>query len=114
MTVPPCESARSRSVSRAVRPETPRGLASAGSRVFPIGASSVYQIVSECARAAGLGEVRPHDLRRTLAKLSRQGGAPIEQIQQLLGHASVATTERYLGGTLELKEGLAAADYVKY
>jgi integrase len=39
----------------------------------------------------------PHDLRRTFAKLARKGGASLEQIQLSLGHASIKTTERYLG-----------------
>jgi site-specific recombinase XerD len=41
--------------------------------------------------------LRPHDLRRTCAKLCRSGGGELEQIQFLLGHASIQTTERYLG-----------------
>ena len=41
--------------------------------------------------------LRPHDLRRTCAKLCRSGGGDLEQIQLLLGHASIQTTERYLG-----------------
>ena len=41
--------------------------------------------------------IRPHDLRRTCAKLCRAGGGELEQIQLLLGHASIQTTERYLG-----------------
>ena len=45
----------------------------------------------------GLNDVTPHDLRRTCAKLCRAGGGELEQIQLLLGHASVQTTERYLG-----------------
>src|SRR4051812_44714763 len=39
----------------------------------------------------------PHDLRRTCAKLCHSNGGEIEQIQFLLGHASIQTTERYLG-----------------
>src|SRR5499427_7727259 len=39
----------------------------------------------------------PHDLRRTCAKLCHDSGGELEQIQFLLGHASVQTTERYLG-----------------
>ena len=41
--------------------------------------------------------VRPHDLRRTFAKLAHKGGSPIDQIQLSLGHSSIQTTERYLG-----------------
>jgi len=43
-----------------------------------------------------------HD-RRTCAKLCRQAGGSLEQIQFLLGHASIQTTERYLGGKQELR-----------
>jgi hypothetical protein len=39
----------------------------------------------------------PHDLRRTCARLCHQAGGELEQIQFLLGHVSVQTTERYLG-----------------
>jgi integrase len=39
----------------------------------------------------------PHDLRRTCAKLCHVNGGELEQIQFLLGHVSVLTTERYLG-----------------
>lgn len=41
--------------------------------------------------------IAPHDLRRTFAKLAHKGHAPLEQIQLSLGHASILTTERYLG-----------------
>jgi site-specific recombinase XerC len=39
----------------------------------------------------------PHDLRRSFAKFAHIGLAPLEQIQLSLGHASVVTTEIYLG-----------------
>jgi integrase len=42
-------------------------------------------------------KIRPHDARRTCAKLCRSVGGELEQIQLLLGHASIQTTERYLG-----------------
>ncbi|MDR3726525.1 MAG: site-specific integrase [Terracidiphilus sp.] len=41
----------------------------------------------------------PHGLRRTCACLCHQAGGDLEQIQFLLGHVSVQTTERYLGCT---------------
>jgi integrase len=45
----------------------------------------------------GLEKLAPHDMRRTCAKLCRKGGSDLEQIKFLLGHASIQTTERYLG-----------------
>jgi len=56
------------------------------------------------------GKVSAHDLRRTFAKLAHLGGCPIEQIQLSLGHASMQTTERYLG----VKQSLTSApgDYL--
>ena len=53
-------------------------------------------------RAAGLPDIAPHDLRRTTAKLCRAAGGELEQIQMLLGHSSVQTTERYLGTRQDL------------
>jgi integrase len=44
-----------------------------------------------------LDHLAPHDLRRTCAKLCHGSGGELEQIQFLLGHVSVLTTERYLG-----------------
>jgi integrase len=42
--------------------------------------------------------VRPsHDLRRTCARLCHQARGELDQIQFLLGHVSILTTERYLG-----------------
>ena len=52
----------------------------------------------------GTDALRPHDLRRTCAKLCRKAGGELEQIQLLLGHASVQTTERYLGTRQDLAE----------
>lgn len=50
------------------------------------------------ARQAGLEKPLPHDLRRrTRARLCHAAGGELEQIQFLLGHASIQTTERYLG-----------------
>jgi integrase len=46
----------------------------------------------------------PHDLRRTCAKLCHTNGGELEQIQFLLGHASVLTTERYLGCKQNLEQ----------
>lgn len=57
---------------------------------------AVLDLVKEYSDPLGI-RVRPHDLRRTCAKLCRSAGGDLEQIQLLLGHASIQTTERYLG-----------------
>ena len=56
-------------------------------------------------------DVAPHDLRRTYAKLAHKGGAKLDQIQLSLGHASLTTTERYLGVHQDLHD--APCDYIK-
>jgi integrase len=57
----------------------------------------IWSIVKQAASNSGLSRVAPHDLRRTCAKLCHEAGGELEQIQFLLGHVSVQTTERYLG-----------------
>lgn len=63
---------------------------------------AVRDVVSGYASALGLGDIAPHDLRRSFAKLAHKGNAPIEQIQLSLGHSSIQTTERYLGVAQDL------------
>ena len=53
--------------------------------------------VKESAKTIGITKLAPHDLRRTCARLCHASGGELEQIQFLLGHVSVQTTERYLG-----------------
>jgi site-specific recombinase XerD len=62
----------------------------------------VWQMLRPYAAAAGVPGIAPHDCRRTAAKLCRASGGELEQIQLLLGHASVQTTERYLGTKQDL------------
>ena len=54
-------------------------------------------MVKEFARKTDIAKLAPHDLRRTCARLCHEAGGELEQIQFLLGHVSVQTTERYLG-----------------
>jgi integrase len=61
---------------------------------------------AEYAALVGIGELAPHDLRRTAAKLCRAKGGELEQIQFLLGHESILTTERYLGSEQDLKNAV--------
>ncbi len=57
---------------------------------------SIFEVVERYSNQLGVA-IAPHDLRRTFAKLAHRGQAPVEQIQLSLGHASIQTTERYLG-----------------
>jgi integrase len=71
-------------------------------KIGGLGEKVVWQLIKPYAEAAGVPGIAPHDLRRTCAKLCRAGGGELEQIQLLLGHASVQTTERYLGTKQDL------------
>lgn len=70
---------------------------------------AIYKLVERYTKTEGLPNVKPHDLRRTAAMLSRKGGATIEQVQIMLGHASPQTTSNYIGETLDLDDN--AVDY---
>ena len=71
---------------------------------------AIYKLVVKYAEAIGQPELRPHDLRRTFARLARKGEAPLEQISLTLGHARLETTQRYLGSELDLDA--SAPDFV--
>jgi integrase len=60
---------------------------------------SIRNIVRFYGSRIGVPALAPHDLRRTYARLARQGGAALETVQASLGHSSIATTERYLQST---------------
>jgi integrase len=63
---------------------------------------AVWSVVESSAKAIGIEHFGAHDLRRTCAKLCRKNGGDLEQIKFLLGHASIQTTERYLGSEQEI------------
>ena len=66
----------------------------------------VWWLVKQYAEKIGVKNLAPHDVRRTCAKLCRKSGGDLEQIQMLLGHASIQTTERYLGMQQNLIEAV--------
>jgi integrase len=67
-------------------------------------AQNILNVVVKYGKMAGLPHLAPHDLRRTFAKLAHKGSAALEQIQLSLGHASIQTTERYLGVKQDLSD----------
>jgi site-specific recombinase XerD len=100
------------SAGHVFRPTTPRGEhLGRRDRLSP---EAISVIVRQRGARIGQAELRPedlcgvrlapHDLRRTFAKLAHKGGAPIDQIQLSLGHASLVTTEVYLGVDQNLEQ----------
>jgi integrase/recombinase XerD len=69
--------------------------------------SGVSCIVARAARRAGLGTIHAHRLRHTAASATLNAGATLEQVAQLLRHASPATTAVYAKTDLTRLAGLA-------
>lgn len=67
---------------------------------------AVWHVVKAAAKRAGIKDPAPHDLRRTCARLCHVAGGELDQIQFLLGHASVQTTEQYLGCKQKLRHAV--------
>jgi integrase len=63
----------------------------------------LWDVVRAAAARAGIDTLAPHDLRRTCARLCHLAGGELDQIQFLLGHVSIQTTERYLGCKQKLR-----------
>jgi site-specific recombinase XerD len=66
----------------------------------------IWHVVKATAARAGIPKLSPHDCRRTCARLCHAAGGELEQIQFLLGHVSVETTERYLGCKQRLRSAV--------
>jgi site-specific recombinase XerD len=62
-----------------------------------ISEKTVWHVVKKTAACMNVPRLAPHDLRRSCARLCHDSGGELEQIQFLLGHVSVQTTERYIG-----------------
>ena len=71
-----------------------------------ISPKAIWHVVKRAAQRAGIHGLAPHDLRRTCARLCHLAGGELEQIQFLLGHVSVETTERYLGCKQKLRDAV--------
>jgi integrase len=63
----------------------------------------LWEVVRAGASRAGIEKLAPHDLRRSCARLCHLAGGELDQIQFLLGHVSIQTTECYLGCKQKLR-----------
>ena len=90
------------------RPASPAVFLNArGGRLTRQGA---WVVLRAAAQRAGLSGVSPHTLRHSFATHLLDGGADVRVVQELLGHASVTTTQVYTLVTVDrLREVYAAA-----
>ncbi len=71
-------------------------------RGTPLSRQSAWEIVRSCAIKGGVtSELSPHSFRHSFATHLLDGGADIRTVQELLGHASVATTQIYTLVTID-------------
>ena len=80
-----------------------RSISKGGTVGESLSGTSLYRTVQAYGEKIGQAELQPHDLRRTYAQIGLDSGVAIQQISKLLGHSSIAITQRYLQIDLDLK-----------
>ena len=75
-------------------------------RIVPY--TSIRKTLSSAGQRAGLGHVRPHDLRHAFVTRMPDLGVPIEQVNYLAGHKSMAMIKRYDHANEERYWGLSS------
>lgn len=71
-----------------------------------ISEKAIWHVVRSSASKVGVPSLAPHDLRRNCARLCRNAGGELDQIQLLLGHVSIQTTEQYLGSRQRIRSAV--------
>jgi len=94
--LPPCLGA---SVGGSVKNDAPLFVSEKGR---PLSVSGVRWIITQYARVSGLGKnIHPHSLRHSFATHLVNAGCDVRIVQEMLGHASLSTTQRYAHVNIE-------------
>jgi site-specific recombinase XerD len=77
-------------------------------RLFTLSDRGARAAIKRIARRAGIGDVSSHDLRMTFGTAAYHNSGDLRAVQELLGHASSATTELYTHVPMEKMAAAAA------
>jgi integrase len=74
-------------------------------KMFDLTVSGMQALVMRASHDSGI-EFKPHDLRRSFARLSKESGADLLDIQQALGHSDPKTTLIYIGDQTDFSQAV--------